>query len=268
MDKFLAGVIGCLLCSCYVHGALKINSIIGPEYIEDGTIDELVLDCDFEANNETDIVVKWFLNGQEEQIYQWITDMGTANAMGPLKDVIDPTYKVTQDEATMLRALKFKEVNPGISGNYTCKVSGDNSDALMTKQVIVYSPATSFDIALILGTDGDETILCDAINVTPKPIFDLNIVGTNDSTEWPEGFIVNKTEAVDSFGYYNLSITLPFNSSYLEEGTTKFVCSLSIPGTNYSETKSVQRFIDNGLAPLRYSFITFFMLIFPLLLIT
>ncbi|XP_030767925.1 uncharacterized protein LOC115891569 isoform X2 [Sitophilus oryzae] len=269
MDKLVLGLIGCLLCSSYVKAALTIKEIVGPEYVEDGSVDELVLDCDFQAEQEENIVVKWFINGEEEQIYQWITDYKKANAMGDLKDIIDATYKVTDNPNTMFRALKFTEVSPAISGNYTCKVSGDDSDATLTKQLIVYSPATSFEMVLIDGEfDGDEAILCNAFNVSPKPVFELYIDGYNDSSELSEEFVTTRHETVDKYGFYNISLMLPFNSSYLDEGTTRFICNITIPGTNYSEIKSVEHYIDNGVASLVSSLVTIIILTLSLLLTT
>ena len=76
-----------------VTSTITINKIIGPSSIEDGTTDELILDCDYETKGEGELVVKWFFNGLEEQIYQWISGTGHAYASGPLKEFIDTNYR-------------------------------------------------------------------------------------------------------------------------------------------------------------------------------
>ncbi|XP_050313707.1 uncharacterized protein LOC126748475 isoform X2 [Anthonomus grandis grandis] len=232
-----------------VSATLTINEISGPDYIEVGSQDELVLDCDFTAENEEDVVLKWFFNGLEQQIYQWIPQDPHAYALGVLKPMIDNSFKISNDPRTMLRALKFKEVTPELTGNYTCKVESTDSEQVMTKQVIIYSPATSFDMFLMGGDDefpGDEIIFCDAKNILPKPEFNLYVSGVNGSLEEPEMFEVTKRVSPNDDGVYNMSITLAFNASYLDVGTTRFVCQLDIPGTNYSEVKSVEYFVDSG----------------------
>jgi len=58
--------------------------------------------------------------------------------MGSLKEFIDPSYKVSDNPNSMFRALKFKEITPELSGNYSCKVDTDDEVKWLTKQVIVY----------------------------------------------------------------------------------------------------------------------------------
>lgn len=115
-----------------------MNEIVGPDSVENGSTDELILDCDFEAKGEDDVVLKWFYNGMEDQIYQWIALNKNAYAMGSLRNLIDPTYKISDDPNSMMRALRFKDVNSTLSGNYTCKVDTDDEVKWLTKQVIVY----------------------------------------------------------------------------------------------------------------------------------
>lgn len=235
----------------YVGATLTINQIKGPDSIEIGSAEDLILDCDFDATGEDDVVLKWFFNDLNDVIYQWIAQDNHAYAMGSLKEFIDPSYKVSDNPNSMFRALKFKEITPELSGNYSCKVDTDDEVKWLTKQVIVYSPASSFQIYLIGGDDefqGDEVVLCDVTNVFPKPDFDLLLGGENGTEELPDMFNPSREEVSNEDGSFNMSIRLPFNSSHLDQGTTKFVCELSISGTNYTESKSVEYFVDSGIS--------------------
>lgn len=104
-------------------------------------MDEVVLDCDYVATpDETNIVLKWFYNGEIQQIYQWIPESGSHGyASGKLKDNIDLGYKASNDKNFMYRALRIKDITPDMSGNYTCKVSSDENEVKETKQLIIYS---------------------------------------------------------------------------------------------------------------------------------
>lgn len=121
-----------------VGANLIINEIKGPDSIQIGSSDDLILDCDFDATGEEEVVLKWFFNDLNDVIYQWIAMDNKAYAMGSLKEFIDPTYKVSEDPNSMLRALKFKEISPELSGNYSCKVDSVDEVKWLTKQVIVY----------------------------------------------------------------------------------------------------------------------------------
>ncbi|XP_066154036.1 uncharacterized protein [Euwallacea fornicatus] len=248
IDGFL--IFGCVFCVVsYACANLTITQIIGPDSIEIGSKDDLILDCDFNATDEKEVVLKWFFNGLEDNIYQWIPPKEQAYSLGSLKDFIDPTYKTSMDPNQMFRALKFKEINHTLSGNYSCKVDTNDEVEWLTKQLIVYSPPTSFEIFLTNGNDqypGDEMVFCQVFNVFPKPDLDFSLASENGTIELPENFELKKIEIPDQDGFYNVSITLTFNSSYLDSGTTKFICELSIDGTNYTDEKSVEHFVGNG----------------------
>ncbi|KAL1502347.1 hypothetical protein ABEB36_007501 [Hypothenemus hampei] len=254
----IVAILGFLFYFSFFAGAtLTMKQIVGPDSIEVGSTDELILDCDFEAPGEEDVVLKWFFNGLENQIYQWITSYSYASVLEPWKDLIDSNYRISKDPNSMLRALKFKEINPGLSGNYTCKVDSNDEVQWISKQIIVYSPATSFQIFLVGGDDefhGNEVVLCDATNIYPKPNFDVYLAGDNGTIELPSIYHRSKEEIVGENGFYNVSIRISFNSSHLDYGTTKFLCILKISGTNYTETKNVEYFVDNGTQGISLTF--------------
>lgn len=83
--------------------------------------------------------MKWFIDGLVHQIYQWVPHTNsTAKALGKLKDVVDVTYKASNDNKTMYRALHIVNITKELSGNYSCKVSGVDTEAVATKRMVVY----------------------------------------------------------------------------------------------------------------------------------
>ena len=53
---------------------VKLDSLVVPEIIQNGTRDHVILDCPYELSpGERDgIVLKWYLNSKTVPIYQWI----------------------------------------------------------------------------------------------------------------------------------------------------------------------------------------------------
>lgn len=122
-----------------VFASINITELELPESIELGTVDEVVLDCIYDADNEESLEVKWFFNGDVEQVYQWIPESKKHGyGMGRLRDTLDLAYNASLDPNTMYRALKIRNITLDLSGNYTCKVSSFNTEDTKTKQLIIY----------------------------------------------------------------------------------------------------------------------------------
>lgn len=110
-----------------------------PPSIEYGSRNDVVLDCDFDSDGEQGVEVKWFIDGLVDQIYQWVPETNSsAKALGKLKDVVDVTYRASNDKKTMHRALHIVNITKELSGNYSCKVSGLNTEAVATKRMVIY----------------------------------------------------------------------------------------------------------------------------------
>lgn len=127
-------------CFVTVLASINITELDVPDSIELGTTDEIILDCNYEADNdEESLEIKWFFNGDVEQVYQWIPESKKHGfGMGVLKDKLDLSYNVSNDPNTMYRALKIQNISHDLSGNYTCKVSSFNNEDTETKQLVIY----------------------------------------------------------------------------------------------------------------------------------
>ncbi|KAJ8922099.1 hypothetical protein NQ315_004031 [Exocentrus adspersus] len=239
MDK-LASLI--FICSfCCVSALINITELKGPDSIEYGSTEEIILDCNFEAEKERDLEVKWFYNGDTEVVYQWVPDSHKPGyAMGRLKGRIDLDYSATNDSNTRYRALKIFNVTTDLTGNYTCKVSSFDSEDSETKQLIIYTPARSgLDLVLL---EEDQTVICTVYGVFPKPELKLYLTGENDTKLDVDEITVNNTQAYQEDpdnGSYNVTIVHYFPNLTSFSDNIDIVCELTIPGTDYFLSKSV-----------------------------
>ncbi|KAG5893657.1 hypothetical protein JTB14_028811 [Gonioctena quinquepunctata] len=222
-----------VVCSvCCASATLKINELNVPNSIEFGSTDEIIMDCDFEAVNETDLVLTWFFNGDIEQIYQWIPGTAQGYAMGRLKHRLDLTYSVSNDSNTRYRALRITNITQDLTGNYTCKVSSFNREDSKTEQLIIYSPAkTPLEVILF---EKESFVICTTSGIFPEPEVDFYIQKQNGTQQ-----DINEDIDfdMDGEGYFNVTAKHTFDN-YTLNGPTKFVCNVSIAGTDYYISKT------------------------------
>lgn len=81
---------------------------------------DFLLDCDYEVpENETKLVVKWYLN--QELIYQWIPPRNPTER-SIMKGRIRKNFTVSDDPLKMFRAMSVTRPLLNLSGEYTCSV--------------------------------------------------------------------------------------------------------------------------------------------------
>lgn len=246
----------------YAHSKIVINELTVPQSIPlNGTIDVIDLDCKFETINESGIEVKWFFNGDYDQIYQWVPGYNDSRtALGILKDRLDPKYKVTNNTETEYRGFRITDIVRELTGNYTCKISGDTDEVSLTKQMVIYSPA-KYGINFTSNNEG--FIVCSTNGIYPEPDVDLYILHGN-------GTKIDINEDVnietDEDGYYNINAThdvAEYNHS--STGPMTFICNVSIPGTDYFLTKEVFNFGNSaGISQISAALLAFFVTILVL----
>ena len=73
---------------------VKLDSLVVPEIIQNGTRDHVILDCPYELSpGERDgIVLKWYLNSKTVPIYQWIPP-SHPQGLGSMRSKIGETYQ-------------------------------------------------------------------------------------------------------------------------------------------------------------------------------
>jgi hypothetical protein len=137
--------------SCFPGGeadALEIKQVTTalPLVIRNGTASNAVLDCDYALNDEDyatneknpgGLVVKWFFNNNPAPVYQWIHSK-KPQGLGVLNGKLNLEFRISEDNATMYRALQIINPTTELSGEYKCTVSTFNDERSQTRKMIIY----------------------------------------------------------------------------------------------------------------------------------
>ncbi|GBM56044.1 hypothetical protein AVEN_34741-1 [Araneus ventricosus] len=121
-----------------VSNSVEIRRLSVPRWIQNGTEDSVVLDCEYVYNeNDLRLVVKWFFEDNLEPVYQWIPELNNRHTSGILKNRLDLDFAVnTADTYSRFRALKIQKPSTELSGKYTCLVTSlagqDSREQVMT----------------------------------------------------------------------------------------------------------------------------------------
>ena len=120
---------------------VKLDSLVVPEIIQNGTRDHVILDCPYELSpGERDgIVLKWYLNSKTVPIYQWIPP-SHPQGLGSMRYKIDLDYEVSADPYKRHRALYISQPSVEMSGEYTCKVSTLDNEVSASSTMVIYTP--------------------------------------------------------------------------------------------------------------------------------
>ncbi|GFG38694.1 hypothetical protein Cfor_07009, partial [Coptotermes formosanus] len=221
---------------------LEINPVASalPLVIKNGTVRNAVLDCDYALNdddyasnekNPGALVVKWFFNNDPAPVYQWIHSK-KPQGLGVLNGKLNLEYRVSNDNATMYRALQIINPTTELSGEYKCTVSTFNEERSQTRKMIIYVPEKSLDITQTkLKEHKAVNITCKAEGVFPEPELAIR-------SEERSGTHDTQFELIPTNGVFDAVASVIVNASDLEE-STNFECELKIPETNYTAKKSV-----------------------------
>lgn len=117
---------------------MEIKRLSVPRWVRNGTIESVVLDCEYIYNeNDFRLVVKWFFENNLEPVYQWIPELNRRHTSGVLKDRLDMDFAInTADTYSRFRALRIPKPSTELSGKYTCVVTSlagqDSREQVMT----------------------------------------------------------------------------------------------------------------------------------------
>ncbi|XP_023703368.1 uncharacterized protein LOC111862315, partial [Cryptotermes secundus] len=221
---------------------LEINPVttVLPLVIRNGTVNNVVLDCDYALNdddyatnekNPGALVVKWFFNNDPAPVYQWIHSK-KPQGLGVLNGKLNLEYRISDDNATMYRALQIINPTTELSGEYKCTVSTFDDERSQTRKMIIYVPEKSLVLTQTkLKEHKAVNITCKAEGVFPEPELAIH------STERPGTHDI-QFETIPRNGVFDAVASVIVNDSDLED-STKFECELKIPETNYTVKKTV-----------------------------
>ncbi|KAJ8884341.1 hypothetical protein PR048_016198 [Dryococelus australis] len=124
-------------------GAMKLNTVNFPDAIRNGSVSEVVLDCEYSVDKKDTLpgklpVVKWFFNGDPQPVYQWIAPDQKPQDLGVLKGRLNLEYRASQDRNTMHRALQIVNPTTELSGEYMCQISTFDEEHTLSKKMIIF----------------------------------------------------------------------------------------------------------------------------------
>lgn len=110
-----------------IVSSAKITSMIIPKWVQNGTEDQIILDCDYDLDLELDqnLTIKWYFNDRNELIYEWIPRLDFRYVSGRLQGKFNWDFSIitsTNAAYKKYRALALKNPTTDLSGKYICQV--------------------------------------------------------------------------------------------------------------------------------------------------
>lgn len=230
------GYLGMLLlgfmATVQVTSGLEIVNIEGPSVVVNGSLPQLVLDCEYDIKeyDKKGLVVKWYFNRQPFPVYQWIPT-NVPQDLGILKGRLNLNYAVSEEEYTKHRALAIVKPTTELSGEYTCWISSFESEDFKRKSLIVYAPAMDMSMTYTKPSEESVVVSCRAGGIFPEPNIAIFRSTSSSRRDVIEGAKV-ESQHFPELGYFNISIDLEV-FDYELDPETLFECVLTIPGTEY-----------------------------------
>ncbi|XP_076323504.1 uncharacterized protein LOC143232231 [Tachypleus tridentatus] len=241
--SLVSGVLLCFIFGVKLSGlvALQITRLSVPPWIQSGSQEAVVLDCEYSlTEKDKSMVVKWFLNKDPEPIYQWIPELNSRHVSYRLEGRVNMNYTVSpSDDYTKYRAIKILRPTIDLSGTYTCTVGSLSGTDSKQKQMIVYSPPTVFTLNYTYISSDHEQIRCQAEGVFPLPHLNLYEEKSPSSSRLLTSSL-NHNKNQDRTGAYSVEILKDLTKEDLKGDEPKiYKCLLSIPETEYKAEKSL-----------------------------
>jgi Immunoglobulin V-set domain len=121
----------------HLSACVRITQLKVPRLVQNGT--DVSLDCEFQLepheSRHLELVVKWFLNGRPEPVFQWIPAHGRPQDLGPLRGRLDLTYPANRSGAG---GIRIRAATTELTGDYKCAVSTYDGEDFMVKRMTVF----------------------------------------------------------------------------------------------------------------------------------
>ncbi|XP_055619719.1 uncharacterized protein LOC129764548 [Toxorhynchites rutilus septentrionalis] len=221
--------VGLILLLTEVTQCLRITELDVPQaYVlqqgEDPP-EDLVLDCeyDLEEDKAKGFVLKWKHN--DLQIYQWIPSKKPV-AFTSFKGHVDLDYSVSDDRYQKYRALKLINPMANFTGNYSCSVQTYDENETKTGHLQIIVPEADFNLTYHRESNGSTVVTCEVSDIFPKPQLSLFI----DETQTNEVILSEKQNP----GTFDVVLQHVLSD---DSKDASIHCQLSIPGTNYTKKR-------------------------------
>ncbi|XP_076330229.1 uncharacterized protein LOC143235867 [Tachypleus tridentatus] len=216
---------------------LEITGVSIPQELENGTKESVVLDCEYNyANEDRNIVVKWFLNDDPEPIYQWITELNLRQPSYRLQGRINMSYTVTPStNLTRYRALNILRPTTDLSGKYTCNVASLAGEDSEERQMTIYAPPRSFDFNFTKTNQESANFTCGVEEIFPLP--QVSLLLHNPNLKDAQSIPVH-SNIIFSKGTYSVIIYKELVDKDLPSGgPSEIECVVFIPDTEFRRKK-------------------------------
>ncbi|XP_065291533.1 uncharacterized protein [Dermacentor albipictus] len=237
-----------LLCFVAIQSAsgVQIVRLSVPTWVENGTEDSVLLDCEYAYTERDDsqLVVKWFLNDDPKPIYQWIPELETRHVSQRLKGRLNTDFTVTANHFTKFRALNLLRPTTELSGRYSCHVTSHNSQDQKSQLMTVYARPKHFVFNFSrTAEESATTFVCEATGAFPLPTLSLFQLDEGSSASPPRRHALAPTQRVtprqDGSYVTRVSSQVP-DEQFSRSGRHLFVCLLSIPGTDFKKQRLIE----------------------------
>lgn len=114
----------------------KITSMLVPKWVQNGTEEQIILDCDYDVDLSRDknLTIKWYFRDKTELIYEWIPRLDFRYVSGRLQGRFNWDFVLNTSHMPSLkkyRAIAIRKPTTEMSGRYICQVlstAGDDSE--------------------------------------------------------------------------------------------------------------------------------------------
>ncbi|XP_028156019.1 uncharacterized protein LOC114349738 [Ostrinia furnacalis] len=149
-----------------VLNSAKIDKLVVPAIVQSGSTN-VVLDCQYSVPDHH-FTLQWWFSGGDAPVYEWTPPLAP-RVTGILKGRLDLSYKVSPLATEEYRAMRIFQVDPQLSGEYTCVVNYNGVKSQETKSMQVLAPEKEFELLFELKFNRLVEVTCYAQSVHPQP---------------------------------------------------------------------------------------------------
>ncbi|KAF2365706.1 hypothetical protein FHG87_003538 [Trinorchestia longiramus] len=213
----------------------EVLGVVGGGPVKNGSSPLVVMDCQYHipTGEESGLVVKWYHShgGQKfKLVYQWIFGM-KPQALGILRGRLDLKYEASFNPLKAHSALAFIMPTTDLAGTYKCKVSTHLNESSATGKLVLYTPASKFDLKVDQDTLSRLSVSCVGEGLYPEPDIALSKLDFNTRKRTPIHATITK-DRNKARNLYRVSASANLPSYQLNKETV-FGCALNLPGTDY-----------------------------------
>ncbi|XP_064469308.1 uncharacterized protein LOC135383967 [Ornithodoros turicata] len=220
---------------------VQIVRLSVPTWVENGTEDSVLLDCEYvyTESDDSQLVVRWFLDDDPKPIYQWIPELKTRHVSSRLEGRLNADYTVTANHFTKFRALNLLRPTTDLSGRYSCHVTSHSSQDQKSQQMTVYARPKHF-LFNFTRYGSTTNFTCEATGTFPMAELSLYRVDEDGASRQ---VALPMTQQVSSRpdGTSVTRVVSPVqDSDFVRSGRHLFVCLLHIPGTDFKNQRLIE----------------------------